>query len=324
MEIELLDAGTADLEELADLERKAFKGVTGTVALVKLLASLLSAEHYQRKYRTPAGSAKIAMVRENGKLLAANAMIPEILRHEHGTTRGWQSCDTATHPDARGRGLFKTCINTLSGHLTEGEVFFGYPNANSTQGLSSCGWGKYDVLDAFVAPLPSLSRDPAIAQISRFDAQFDQLALRMVQPGTVCIERSAAYLNWRYFSHPESPYSAFAYTREGRLEGFVVTRSLPLSTGDACVVLEVFGSSAAIERALLRAAVRQGAKKRAWPTLVFSTCWGAHTWLRHGFMRLPRRVSPRQLVLMGTGIGAAGQRVMELQWRAQVGDWDVF
>lgn len=324
MDIQILDAATVDLEELAELQRESFKGVTGTSALDQLLGNLHSAQHYQRKYLAPAGNAKIVTVRENGKLWAVNAMVPETLRHEHGTTLGWQSCDTATHPDARGRGLFKTCVLALREQLTDGDIFFGYPNANSMPGFAKFGWVTRGMLDAYVTPLPSLFGDHAIQPISHFDERFDEFAKRMIQPGTVCIERSAAYLNWRYFSHADTPHSAFSYTRSGSLEGFVVVRSLPLATGDACVVLEAFGTSDEIEGALLRTATRWGSKKRAWPTLVFSTCWGEHTWLRHGFMRLPRKVSPRQLALMGEGIGAAGKQVLDLNWRAHVGDWDVF
>lgn len=324
MEIEIADAASVDLEELAELQRESFKGVTGTSALDQLMGNLHSAGHYQRKYLAPAGNAKIVTVRESGKLLAVNAMVPETLRHAGGTALGWQSCDTATHPDARGRGLFKTCVMALREQLTDGEVFFGYPNANSMPGFAKFGWVTRGMLDAYVAPLPSFFGDTAIQPISRFDARFDEFSQRMIAPGTVCIERSAAYLNWRYLSHADTPYSAYSYVQNGRLEGFAVVRSLPLSTGNACVILEVFGSSHAIEGALLRAAIRWGSGQRAWPTLVFSTCWGEDAWLRHGFIRLPRRVSPRQLALMGTGVGAAGQKVLELEWRAHVGDWDVF
>jgi GNAT superfamily N-acetyltransferase len=324
MDIQVVDAATADLEELADLQRESFKGVIGTSALDKLLSELHSAAHYQRKYMAPAGNAKVVTVREQGKLLAVNAMVPETLRHDSGTTLGWQSCDTATHPDARGKGLFKTCLNSLREHLKEGEIFFGYPNANSMPGFLKFGWITRGMLDAYVAPLPSFTGDTAIQPINRFDERFDEFAKRMIQPGTVCIERSMSYLNWRYFSHADSPYSAFTYTQNGRIEGFAVVRSLPLRTGDACVVLEAFGSSTEIEGALLRSAIRWGSRHRAWPTLVFSTCWGERTWLRHGFVRLPRRVSPRQLALMGAGVGVAGKRVMDLEWRAHVGDWDVF
>lgn len=324
MEIDLLDAPLADLEELADLERLSFRDSAGTGPLNELLGTLLSADHYQKKYLTPAGLAKLVTIRENGRLVAVNAMIPEVLRHEGGTTLGWQSCDTATHPDARGRGLFKKCVNTLHESLRDGEVFFGYPNANSTQGFVRCGWTTFDVLDAYAAPLPVLFVEQGIEQITHFDEQFDAFAIRIVRPGIVGIERSAAYLNWRYFSRGASPYSAFRFLRDGRLLGFSVMRSLPWRAGNACVILELFGDSSAVEGALLHAMIRWAMQMRCWPTLFFSTAWGAQTWLRHGFVRIPRRFSPRQLVLMGVGIGPAGARLVKQKWHAHVGDWDVF
>ena len=324
MEIDILDPVTADLEELAELQRESFKGVTGTTALDKLLCRLHSAEHYQRKYNAPAGNAKIVVIRDQGKLLAVNAMVPETLRHELGTLLGWQSCDTATHPDARGRGLFRTCVTALREQLTNGEVFFGYPNANSMPGFASFGWVARGMLDAYMAPLRPFSVAKEIQQISRFDDRFDEFAIQMIIPGSICIERSAAYLNWRYFSFADSPYSAFTYSINSILEGFVVVRTLPLQAGDACIILEIFGTSSDIEGALLRAAIRWGADHGAWPALLFSNCWGERTWLRHGFVRLPRRVSPRQLALMGTGIGDAGRKALELIWLAHIGDWDVF
>ena len=101
-------------------------------------------------------------------------------------------------------------------------------------------------------------------------------------------------------------------------------RRLPLRSGDACVILELFGDPVAVEGALIRAMVRQSFQMRSRPTLFFSTAWEARTWLRHGFVRISRRFSPRQLVLMGMGIGPAGTRLVEQKWHAHVGDWDVF
>lgn len=324
MDIELLDPATADLGELVKLQREAFKGVAGTSALNTLIGELQNTEHYRRKYHAPAGKAKIGVIREHGNLLAMNAMVPETLSHDSGTTLGWQSCDTATHPDARGRGLFMACLKALREQLADGDVFFGYPNANSMPGFAKFGWSTRAVLDAYVALLPGIADEHGIQQAERFDCRFDGLAKRLMRPGMVCIERSAAYLNWRYFSSPQSPYTVLVYGAGDSIEGYTVVRSLPMGSRRVCIVLELFGVSPEVERALLRAAIRWGWRMRVWPTLLFSNCWGECTWLRHGFARLPRRISPRQLVLMGSGIGDAGRKVFELDWRAFVGDWDVF
>lgn len=325
MEIELLDPLTCDLEELAQLQRDSFKEVKGTSAFDSIIEKLHTAEHFRRKYQlAPAGKARIVAIRENGNLLAMNAMVPETLIYEGGTASGWQSCDTATHPKARGRGLFKRCIETLRKPLVDGEVSFGYPNANATPGWVRSGWKTNSVLDIFVAPWPRFANPPAIQPIDRFDAAYDELARRTLRPGTVCIERSAAYLNWRYRSDPHSPYSVLEYRDNGKLEGFIVLRTLPLRPVQVCIVMEVFASNDRIKHELLCAASRWGQHHRAWPTLIFTNDWGENAWLRHGFIRVPRKLSPRELVLMGIGIGEAGQKVFEREWTCYAGDWDVF
>ncbi|MEK6805792.1 MAG: GNAT family N-acetyltransferase [Pseudomonadota bacterium] len=324
MNIDLLDPAKVDLGELAWLAHVAFKGVTGTSHFSALTAELQNAEHYWRKYHAAAGRARIAAVRENGNLLAMNAMVPVALRSGSGTALGWQSCDTATHPDARGRGLFMACLKALKEQLADGDIFFGYPNANSMPGLTKFGWGKRAVLDAYVALLPGISDEPGIRQIDRFDSHFDPFARSLVSAGSVCIERSAAYLNWRYFSSPQSPYAALVYDMGAGLEGYAVVRAVSSGARRVCIVMEVFGATLDVERTLLRAATGWARRARAWPTVMFTNRWGDRTWLRHGWMRLPRRLSPRQLVLMGSGVGQAGQQVFDLDWRAFVGDWDVF
>lgn len=324
MNIELLDPATSDLEELAALQRDAFKGVTGTSALDTVIGSLQSAAHLRRKYHAPAGRAKIVAIREQGNLLAMNAMVPVTLRHAVGTARGWQSCDTATHPNARGRGLFMLCLKTLREQLDDGDVFFGYPNANSRSGFSKHGWSTRAVLDAYAAYVPGFPGEQRIHRITHFDSRHDAFAERLARPGTVCIDRSAAYLNWRYFSNPSGPYAAFICGLGNEIEGYAVVRSLPAGFRRACIILESFGSTPKVESALFRAAIRWGLQNGAWPTLMFSNCWGEDAWFRQGFVRLPRRISPRQLNLMGSGIGNEGRRIFDLEWRAFVGDWDVF
>lgn len=324
MNIELLDPHSADLEELVALQREAFKGVTGTSALDEVLNALHSAEHYQRKYIAPAGKAKIVAVRENGRLLASNAMVPVHLATPQGRVIGWQSCDTATHPDARGKGLFKTCIMALREQIGEGEIFFGYPNANSMPGFKKFGWQVRGVLDAYVALHPALSVHSAIQPVSRFDARMEAYAATLVSSGKIAIERSADYLNWRYFAADISPYRAFVYAEGEHVRGHVVVRTLPMGLGKTNVVLEMFGATPAIEAALLQAARHWGQSQGAWPTVLFTNVWGPHSWGRYGFIRLPRRVSPRQLILMGDGIGASGLAALGLDWYSHVGDWDVF
>lgn len=68
-------------------------------------------------------------------------------------------------------------------------------------------------------PLP---RGWIIAEVARFDPRFDRLWDQVKDHHYAIVERSSAYLNWRYTDHPEVDYSCYALTDEDRLLGFVV------------------------------------------------------------------------------------------------------
>jgi GNAT superfamily N-acetyltransferase len=52
--------------------------------------------------------------------------------------------------------------------------------------------------------------------------EFSLLAEVHSQPYQVCILRTAAYLNWRYLSHPHVRHEILTSRRSGRLEGYIV------------------------------------------------------------------------------------------------------
>ncbi len=102
MQIDVVDADALDFDAIVRLQREAFKDVAGG----ELLESSQTADYYRWKYSGPAGNAKIALVTDGGNLVAMNSMFSEYLVCQKGRIKAWQSCDTATHPSARGRGYF--------------------------------------------------------------------------------------------------------------------------------------------------------------------------------------------------------------------------
>lgn len=59
-------------------------------------------------------------------------------------------------------------------------------------------------------------------QTERFGEEHTALARGIGAGLGPCVERSAAYLNWRYFDHPQHQYEVLAARREGRLQGYLV------------------------------------------------------------------------------------------------------
>src|SRR5437868_653893 len=71
---------------------------------------LFNEAYYRWKYAPPAGNALIAISYDELGMVATNAMYPLDILAGNKKIRGWQSCDTATHPRGRNKGQFMKCI----------------------------------------------------------------------------------------------------------------------------------------------------------------------------------------------------------------------
>jgi hypothetical protein len=322
VKVETLTASTVDFDELAQLQRKSFEGVADPGQL----EDVQTPEYYRWKYTLAGGEARIAQIRnDSGELVAMNSAFPLTLTNGDRTTRGWQSCDTATHPSARGKGYFLKCLSALKETFTEGEVFFGYPNANSTRGFTKFGWQKISTLQPFAGIIPPLSTPSNIRRVDRFGPEQDNLARRLAGSGRIMIQRSAAYMNDRYCSPQRPLYTSFIYEDAGEgFQGFVVARPLAIYGMSLCLVVDCQATTRRIERQLLSQIGRWGREQRHFLTLTINSVSKPLSLASSGLMPIPNRLSPRPLILMGQAIGSTAQAFIDHRWAAYVGDWDGF
>jgi hypothetical protein len=321
VKVETLTASTVDFDELVRLQRKSFEGVADP----DQLEGVQTPEYYRWKYTLAGGEARITQIRnDSGELVAMNSAFPLTLTNGDRVTRGWQSCDTATHPSARGKGLFLKCLSALKETFTEGEIFFGYPNANSTRGFTKFGWQKISTLQLFAGIIPPLPARPKIRRIDRFGPDQDDLARRLAQSGRIMIQRSAAYMNDRYCSPNRPLYTAFIYEDAGVSQGFVIARPLAIYGMRLCLVVDCQATSFRIERQLLSQIGHWGRHQRHYLALTMNSVSKPLSLVTSGLMPIPNKLSPRPLVLMGQAIGSTAQAFIDHKWAAYVGDWDGF
>jgi hypothetical protein len=321
MKVELLTASTVDVDELVRLQRESFQGVADP----DQLDSVQTAEYYRWKYTQAGGEAKIAQIRnDSGELVAMNSAFPVTLTNGDKTASAWQSCDTATHPSARGKGYFLKCLDALKGALNEWEIFFGYPNANSTHGFIKFGWKKISTLQLFAGAIPPFSAHPKIRRIERFGPPQDDLQRRLAASGYIMIQRSAAYMNDRYCSPQRPLYRAFVYEDEGCYQGYIVARPLAIYGMQMCLVMECQAVSPKVERQLLLKIGHWCRQQRYIFTLTLNSASRPMGLLMSGLIPVPNRLSPRPLILMGQAIGSGAEAFIEQKWAAYVGDWDGF
>jgi GNAT superfamily N-acetyltransferase len=321
-EITVISAEQLNYEEFVDMQLQAFAEIIRETGV----RDLFSAPYYRWKYATPFGCAKIAQVRDNGVLVAANSMYPLRIAWAGGTLPVWQSCDTATHPKARGKGYFMKCLKALKQELKDGDIFFGFPNKNSMPGFIKLGWSHRGDVNTWVRVLPGrrLSAYPKIKEIGEFGEPQDRFNRELLPMGGPLLERTSSYMNWRYRRHPVNSYSAFAWIENGRHEGVLVMRQARITGRDLAIVMEVLALDRRVERQLLRFAAAWARDRGVGITMILNNTTGRTTGLTCGYAPVPMRFLPKRQVLMGDPVGEAAASVWRENWRVQIGDWDGF
>lgn len=311
----LFDWESIDQKAYCRLQQNAFAAIFARHAIP---IERLDARFFAWKYAPPAGKGRITVVFHGDEMVASNAMFPLGLVTASTRERAWQSCDTGTSPAARGKGYFKACIGALRDSIPRGERFFGYPNATSRRGCEGIGWTLTSAIPVRMRPVWWDARvGPEIVPVREFGAEQDDFALRLASREPTQIERSAAYLNWRYARNPLYAYECFHCMHDGKVTGLLVTNRVTVDRRKMLVVMEFLAVDERATKPMLHAAVHAAhAGGAAWIVAI-------------GNRRIPTTLSvpslllPKQQVLMGQKIGPPHAPMNE-PWLVQAGDWDVF
>ncbi len=139
----------------------------------------------------------------------------ELLTPDGQTLRCVRAVDTATHPEHRRKGIFKTLTLAAIDAATEDgvDMVFNTPNPRSGAGYLKMGWSEVGVLSPMASPARGILRkggnpdelpdpsdfiDPVIPVGVRTAPDRAPLGLRT--------PRSAEYHAWRFTSHPTARY----------------------------------------------------------------------------------------------------------------------
>ena len=280
---------------------------------------------FEWKYRPPGCEGRIAIVTEGEKIIASNAMFPMRLHTPRGNCRAWQSCDTATLPQARGKGCFAQCIHTLSQSLPEGDWFLGFPNANSRRGFEKLGWQLLRPVDTwvrpYIGPIWAGEFHHQVLEVGRFGPEQERLNACFKNSGATFFYRSPDYLNWRYCQHPLYRYKLLAFVAGTDWLGFAVVRPGRVLRKNFLLILDLWALNAKVESALLGHAAAVAKVQGLTHAVLFDTGGRRLPKWRRGFCKVPPRFLSKRQLLMGQIKGAATDY---LDWRVQLGDWDVF
>jgi hypothetical protein len=257
-------------------------------------------------------------------MVATNAMFPLELRKGKMRFSGWQSCDTATLPEARGKGYFSKCIEALGHSLGEGELFWGFPNEQSKKGFLKQGWIANSTIPLYIRPQFLFSHSKGILRIDQFDSRHSRLLGEIHSERVIQLSKNIEYLNWRYRQHPVHHYEIFQSGPEDLPSGLLVVREITRKGTRFLLLMEILGIDHPTISTLARAAAHLALQKGIHYVMFMGNVIAPSQFLGSGFIRIPNWLLPKRQVLMGQTIGDTRNPAFTQKWAIQTGDWDGF
>lgn len=243
-------------------------------------------ERYEWLYqKNPAGMARVwvACDAEAGQIVGVSAAFPRQIQCHGKEVRGYVLGDFCIHPDYRSLGPALTLQrSTLENLSREGARFvFDFPSTSMLAIYKRLRIEPQESTIRFAKPLradrqiqkriPAKAAGAALAVAANaalrlrdaglgrssewtiteatvpcgeeFTQAFRQWAPRM----GICVDRSAEYLNWRFFQHPQRRYHFLTARKDGRLCGYLIYDW----AGEDATVVDLFAEEAQVSRALL-------------------------------------------------------------------------
>ena len=291
MEVNIRSANECDFHELHNLMQTAFAERKNSGVEVPTVSAL------SQKYLQSPFASRLALVHSSKKLVGMNGLLPILINTSGVEEIAWMSCDTATHPEARGQGLFRKCISALEESLEVNTLIFGFPNNNSLPGFYKFGWKKILEIE-LAASIIGLKRDSRLS-IGEFKPS---LGNQSTKSGIV---KNNEYLGWRYNATRDT-YKMATYENSK-----VIYKVMNFSGIKTLVVLEDENSFSAKQ-------IRSIANKERCPAVLVSKTQSPGK----GFIKIPNKLNSRPILLLGKRVNNFEWKPEDESWNPSLGDFD--
>ena len=242
-------------------------------AIVRLLCATLGWEDDERhralfswKHRANPFGASFGWVAEDTEgLIGSRTFMRWSFKHQGRPVSAVRAVDTATHPRAQGRGVFRALTTHGVREMTEAGVdwVFNTPNHRSAPGYLSMGWQQMGQVTARARPGPpwrwrrlvsarqpgdlwsaSTTAGEAATDVLDDTAGLQQLLDAFGDETRLRTARSVDFLRWRYTAGPIDYRVVLAGQRVG--EGIVLFRHRRRGSATEAVVTDIIGPSEAM------------------------------------------------------------------------------
>lgn len=168
-----------------------------------------TAKFWQWKHvNNPFGESPVLLALDGEKIVGLRAFMRWQWSVNGNTYPAFRAVDTATHPDYRGRGIFRKLTTQLVDTIVKEEphsFIFNTPNSMSRPGYLKMGWeilGKPELKVMLIPPIGGNAKinSPSVADIERVvhNTKYDNSHIHT--------KFSPQYVEWRYLSVPDLPY----------------------------------------------------------------------------------------------------------------------
>ena len=247
------------------------------------------------------GTSPIWVAESDGRMLGVRTFLRWRFRDSTGEVlNAVRAVDTATHPDAQGKGIFRKLTLGALPELREMGVHFVFntPNAKSRPGYLKMGWGEVGTVPVAVriagpsgftaiagartaaskwSEACTLGLDPTEAFVDEDDCR--RLLARVERPAAIATDRDPAFLRWRYSFGPLA-YRVMP-VGDSIADGAVVFRLRTRGTAVEATIAELLVPSPRSARAVVAKILRETSAD-------FAIAGGSRELLGAGFVPAPR------------------------------------
>lgn len=322
MKINILNASELDYDSYSFFQKEAYRDL---LVARDACDAFMCSDFYRWKYATPFGSGKIAQVVEGQKVVSSSAMIPLRIWDRDASFTGWQCLDVATLPEARRKGYFLATLKKLMDCVPCDEIFYAFPNEKSIPSFLKLHCAENVLLTTWVNPLAIMTRRKCheIVEVLDFNFGCDFLVEELVRK-TPMLDRSLAFLKWRYLQHPNNTYTYFSYMCNGMCLGLAIVRKAHVLNRNIVLVMELLAVDETVKIRLLRHLADWTTDQKENLMVMMNSSFTLKLGVKVGFFPVPAFLLPKRQVLVAHASGLRGKDLLGKNWNIQTGDWDVF
>jgi len=178
----------------------------------------LSYEYWKWKcIENPMGKSTAFLMFDGDKLIGHYNVDASILNFRDKNIKAVLSCDTMTHPDYHGLGIFPHLAKLTYQKVMENDVLlvYGFPNINSHKIFEEkLGWVKFSNLPFIFKDLTKYNKKKIknqylITNIEKFGNEIDNFYEEIKKSPLILRKISKDILNWRYNKNSTKKYDKF-------------------------------------------------------------------------------------------------------------------